>query len=97
MNKLIKHLEQILEEEKQEVVGYIKDRPAIIGDIVQIEILDNPEFTEDDISDEFMLEWIETIETSDDYDNSIYDAAYLHWYETAIRHMKDYFLTNNTL
>jgi hypothetical protein len=44
-----------------------------------------------------MLGWIETIETGDDYDSSIYDAAYIHWYETAIRHLKDYFLINNTL
>jgi hypothetical protein len=35
-------------------------------------------FTEQDISDEFMLGWIETIETGDDYDSSIYDAAYIH-------------------
>lgn len=97
MNKLIEHLEQILEKEKQEIVGYIKLRPAIIWDIVQRERMDNPEFTEQDISDEFMLGWIDTIETGDDYDSSIYDAAYLHWYETAIRHLKDYFLINNTL
>lgn len=92
MNKLIEHLEQLLEEEKQEIVGYIKDRPAIIGDIVQ-----RADFTKEDISDEFMLGWIDTIECQDDYENSIYDSGYLSWYETAIRHMKDYFLTNNTI
>ncbi len=97
MNKLIEHLEQLLEEEKQEIVGYIKNRPAIIGDIVQREQMDTPDFTKQDISDEFMLEWIDTIECQDDYENSIYDSAYLSWYETAIRHMKDYFLTNNTV
>jgi hypothetical protein len=77
MNKLIEHLEQLLEEEKQEIVGYIKDRPAIIGDIVQREQMDTPDFTKEDISDEFMLEWIDTIECQDDYENSIYDSGYL--------------------
>lgn len=90
MNKLIEHLEQILEKEKEEIVGYIKDRPAIIGDIVQREQMDTPEFTKENISDEFMLEWIDTIECQDDYENSIYDSAYLRGYEAAIRHAESF-------
>ena len=77
MKDLIDHLKKILEEEKQEVVGYIKDRPAIINDIIDRELFENPDFKEEDISDEFMLDWIDTMECMDDYENSMRDAAYL--------------------
>jgi len=90
MKNLIDHLKETLEEEKKEIVGYIKLRPAIIDDIVQREQMETPEFTKDDITDEFMLDWIDNIDCMDYYDNSIYDAGYLNWYEAAIRHAEHY-------
>jgi len=42
------------------------------------------------LRDEFMLDWIDNIDCMDYYDSSIYDAAYLKWYEAAIRHAEHY-------
>lgn len=88
-NSPLNLLNKSFEEEKAEIVSYIKDRPAILWDIVEREKMEVPDFSEEDISDEYMIDWIHSIEATDDYESSLYDSWYLKWYEDAIKKLKE--------